>query len=454
MEDAFMCSSANEWQKYRIQELDNNSLKFPDMAWKVDGEVLYDSRSVYCFSTFFNMLFESETKMTKNVSYDENNIPIFSLDVKLNVFQSLRVFCHTGIVRYTRGETIVKTIDRYSAFHMYDVEGGKVALRSLISQKITPVNAIQAFEYAIGREDFDLLSIINEYIIQYAFLVLRHRNFQSIKRESMRDLILLMKDNSLNIKEMDLLEIIYNMCKKKISEKEFSDFKEPIDLMLFKFDELSMWDCINLESITIVDLIGFLNKYDKFMPNDMVVDTLKIMYNYEHDSSHTSKKRREFRLISSFPRDLNIQGGMGDPQGDVTQLDRDKIQIFYVFDYKNSSKVTYLPSTLFNDFSIRCSIHHLDKSLVFKGHIVKRSITEETHENAIITLKFVNFRHERWKKSIFNKKLDSCSEFEIPNALSYNAIDNGGGYLFDINNYPEFTEGSWLMMSLCIETHP
>jgi len=405
MEDGFLCSSVSDWQKQRILEIDTNTLKFPDMGWNIEGSILYDIRSMYSSSVFFNLLFESEKKMTKNVSYDENNLPIFTMDAKMTVFQTLRVFCHTGLVRFYRGESIVKTIERYSGFHMYGIDGGKYPLRTLISDKITPVNAIQAFEFAIGREDSELLCIINEYIINYAFLVFRHRNFQTIKRESLHDLILLMSNDSLNIKELDLLEAMYTLCKKKVT----------------------------------------------FMENEDIVSTLKTMYTNELSGS--SRKRKLFRLISSFPRNLNIQGTFDGPRGDVTHWDRDKIQIFYVFDF-NDKKEIHLPATVFNDWTVRCKMNHVEKNITVSGSITRGSLnlSHSADEDVSITLKFVNFKHDRWKKSVITKKLQARCEFDIPNILSYNSIEgiNGtGGYLFDINSYPEYNIGSWLMMSLC-----
>lgn len=455
MEDGFLCSSVSDWQKQRILEIDTNTLKFPDMGWNIEGSILYDIRSMYSSSVFFNLLFESEKKMTKNVSYDENNLPIFTMDAKMTVFQTLRVFCHTGLVRFYRGESIVKTIERYSGFHMYGIDGGKYPLRTLISDKITPVNAIQAFEFAIGREDSELLCIINEYIINYAFLVFRHRNFQTIKRESLHDLILLMSNDSLNIKELDLLEAMYTLCKKKVTEKDFSDeFHTPIQIMKFNFGGINMWDCVNLENISMKEFMGFIHKHDTFMENEDIVSTLKTMYTNELSGS--SRKRKLFRLISSFPRNLNIQGTFDGPRGDVTHWDRDKIQIFYVFDF-NDKKEIHLPATVFNDWTVRCKMNHVEKNITVSGSITRGSLnlSHSADEDVSITLKFVNFKHDRWKKSVITKKLQARCEFDIPNILSYNSIEgiNGtGGYLFDINSYPEYNIGSWLMMSLCIET--
>lgn len=443
MEDAFICSGTSEWQKYRITEINNNTIKNPDMAWDIDGEILYDSRSAYSLSSVFNCLFQNEKTLTKGISYDDENIPIFTIDAKMTNFQTIRIFCHTGLVRFNRGESIVKTIDRYSSFHMYDIEGGKLALRTLISQKLTPINAIQAFEYAIGREDSELLYIINDYIATYAFVVFRHRNFTNITRESLTDLILLMKKDSLNIKEMDLLESIYTLCQKKISEKEFSDFDTPVSLMMHKFEKISMWDCINIKSITLEEFMIFIERNENFMSDTQIVNTLRYIHNPQNPT-----KKRKFQVISSYPRNLNINGSSDGPQGDITHWDRDKIQIFYVFDY-NKKDITHLPSTILNDnWTIRSSIHYLDKGIYLKGNIFHSS-NEPGKLN--ITTKFVNFRHERWKKNTLDTQIKSQCEFEIPNMLSYNSIDNGGGYLFDVNRYPEYIEGSWLMMSLCIE---
>ena len=45
--DGYLFSGVYTYQKDRIKLLDNNSIPFPDMAWEIDGEILYDTRSVY-----------------------------------------------------------------------------------------------------------------------------------------------------------------------------------------------------------------------------------------------------------------------------------------------------------------------------------------------------------------------------------------------------------------------
>lgn len=453
-DDGYLCESVNEFQRVKIKTLDSNAVMYPDMAWEIDGELLYDTRSVYTSSPFFSILFE--TSMNRDIRKLENGVVVFSLDCKPQIFDVIRVFCHTGLVRFIRGETVLKTIERYSAFHYYGIDGGKFAIRKLISDKLTPSNATQAFEFAVGRDDTDLLKDITEYITNYAFLVFKHRNFLNLKRESMGYLSILCSENSLNITELDLLECLFKLCKKKITEKEYCDFENPIDIFKFKFGDNSLWDTIRLNSISMDKFMDFVKMYDTFMSNDDIVETLKIIHSPMDNNGN--KKRKRFQLVSSYPRNLNIDGSHG-PQGDITHWEKDKVQVFFTFDFSKKDTI-HMPSIVFRDWTIRCSVHNIDKHLCLKGSIVIGSLynQEEYDENIVITTKFVNFVHERWKKSVVTGGLKTLREFEIPNMISCHSIDGStasGGYLFDINKYPDYIDNgessSWLMMCLSIE---
>jgi len=53
--------------------------------------------------------------------------------------------------------------------------------------------------------------------------------------------------------------------------------------------------------------------------------------------------------------------------------------------------------------------------------------------------------------------MEKVFHFEIPNVISCNAIEGGpslgGGYLFDIKEYPNYRDGTWLMMSISVEEY-
>ena len=61
--DGYLFSGLYTYQKERIKLLDNNSVPFPDMAWEIDGKILYDTRSVYT-SSYFDVLFRTELTLS------------------------------------------------------------------------------------------------------------------------------------------------------------------------------------------------------------------------------------------------------------------------------------------------------------------------------------------------------------------------------------------------------
>jgi len=438
-----LCGSMYPWQRERIRCLDENDISYPDMAWKVDGRVLKDVKFMYTNSTFMSTIFS--TRMERGIEYDDNiGTHVFEIDEDFSIFESIRIYCHTGLVRFVKGETILKTLERYSAFHMYDIEGGKVTLRKLVTDNLTPTNATQAFEYAIHRDDKDLLHVITEYFVNYAFVIFRHKTFGNLRIESLPYLASICLENKLNIKEPDLLEYMYTLCEKKLGDKEYEEFKTPIDIMKHNFGKTSIWDSIRFDNITMQDFMAFVNRHDNCMGNDEIVSVMKNIY-----TSPSPKKRKRFQMISSYPRNLNILDN-GEAQGDISHWEMGKIQVFFVFDCAGRNDKIALPPTLFKEWNIRCNII-IGKCIQLKGNVTMDG--NNTKDEIRITAKVVNFKHDRWKKTTAICRPNEYG-FDMQNILSWTSIDgpNSEGYLFDMAKYPEYEEnGKWLMMSLMIE---
>ena len=452
MEVRHLCDAVDEWQRKRIQTLEENSVSYPDMAWKVEEEVLPDCKQVYSSSSFMTTLFE--TPMTSGSFQQADGLTVYPLDEKRHVFNMIRVFCHTGLIVFSKGETILRTIERYNAFHFYGIEEGKHVLKRLILDNLTPSNATMAFEYAVHRYDQDLLADIKTYITNYAFLIFRHKTFFNLRKESMIELVELCKSDDLNVLEIDLLSNLYRLCDKKVRDnKEFPEFNRAFDLLRHKFRDHSLWDVIRLTSISMEEFMRFVKNNDGCMNNDDIVAVMQTIYNPSQD---TIGKRKKFQTVSSYPRNLNFRAAQN-PQGDVAHWERDKVQAFFVFDFARKETIA-LPSISYGDRHVRCTVTPSDKTIGLRGHITSRRVFEESEAQYIsCSASIVNFRHDRWKKTSVSVKLTNPCEFEITNILSCNAIEGSSGtsstgYVFDVNKYPDYSEqGSWLMMSLSIE---
>lgn len=459
MEVGYLCDAVDEWQRKRIRSLEENSVSYPDMAWKVEDTILPDCRQVYSRSTFMNTLFQ--TPMTSGQEKSSENLTVYSLEEKHHVFNMIRVFCHTGLIVFSKGETIVHTIERYAAFHFYGIEEGKHVLKKLILDNLTPSNATMAFEYAVHRDDEDLLSDIKTYICNYAFLVFRHRNFFSLRRESMVELVELCKSDKLNVLEVDLLSNLYRLCDNKVGDKEYPDFSRAFDLLTHKFGEKSLWDVVRLTSISMEEFMLFVQKHPGAMNNDDIVSVMTTIYDSTNANPNQpgSKKRKKFQTVSSYPRNLNFRAAQN-PQGDVAHWERDKVQAFFVFDFGRKETVA-LPSIAYGDRHVRCTVTPSEKNIGLRGHVTSRNTSDSCGEPESVkfSASIVNFRHDRWKKTSVVVKLTNPCEFDISNILSCNAIEGSSGastgYVFDISKYPDYSEsGSWLMMSLSIEGNP
>lgn len=441
METQFLCGSVDDWQRRRIELLETNSVKYADVVWKVEGTFLPDCRQMYGESEFFGMLFE--TSLTKGVELHDG-VVVFSLEEKLYVFHMIRVFCHTGLVMYTKGESILRTIERYTAFRFYGIDQGKSVFRTLIRNTLTPLNAIQAFEYAIHRNDADILGDIEKYVCDYAFVVMRQRNFCNIKRESMQYVVALCTKNSLNISEYDLLTHLYRLCERKVGDKEYHDFPDAISILKNDFGNLgSLWGAIRLDRLSMAEFMEFTHKNPHAMTNDDIVESMSTIFKLSSSGCSTSSnKRKTFQAISSYPRNLKITPSTT-PQVDITRWERDKLQAFFVLPF-NDAETTQLPPIVAGDRRINCVVHHADKCLGLKGNIHSGTIETSADVNVNITVSIVNFRHDRWKKARASLNLSSTSMFDIPNILTWNAIEGASGtpsgYTFNLGKYPDYSD--------------
>ena len=456
------------WQNDTIDVLMSNNVEFFDMAWIFEGEYYKDCMHLYASrSTYFRSLFSSN--MRKGTTEYEGVIAykVGDLMGKKHIFDMVRIFCHTGIVRVEKGESILKTLDRYSAFHYYELSGGMEIVRKMIMDVINPTNAIQALEYALFSPvcDSDLLPEIKKYISIYAFVVFKHKSFYSVKLENIPGLSDICKRDDLNIREIDLLKCLYRLCERRVTSDKSDEFSTPWELMIHEFPDMgSLWSHLRVSSISVDEFLGFVHENDKCLSNDDIVSVLKFLYAKDSkDSSvdsgddilgsHVSRKRKRFQPISFYPRNLQLHG-FASPQTDISYWDDSRIKIFFTFDFSKKESVI-LPPTPFHDFVIHCTVYHSDKAVNVMGKIHARSIDTTPSGPVRITSSVVNFKHDRWRKKSVTCNLRGGIDFDMTNILSWNSIESvhpSSGYLYNLDKYPEFSsDGTWVMMSLSVE---
>lgn len=478
----------SRWQLETIEALQANDADFFDMAWLFDGVYYRDCRQLYASrSDYFKCLFSSS--MRKGTEEFEG-VTAYSVShpmSKRHIFDMMRVFCHTGMVQVDKGEPILKTMERYSAFHYYSLHGGMDVIRQLVMDVINPTNAIQALEYAMssavcaGDSDGDsnagLLSDIQDYISIYAFVVFKHKSFYALRADSISGVSQICARDDLNIKEIDLLKCVYKLCEKKVSvEKELGGFGSAWALMTHDAAERgsSLWSQIRLSSISMREFVKFIKENKQCFSSDNALKIITFLYscadadadataatdtppsnanaNDEVVGVHLSKKRKTFQPISFYPRNLEFHG-LASPQTDISYWDNSKIKLFVAFDFSSKEAMT-LPPVHFHSVFIHCTVYHADRSLNASGNIHGKTNKSDPSVNITVTASVVNFRHDRWRKKNVLASLSSGTAFKIPTILSSNTIGNNDthGYLFDIERYPEYSpKGTWILMSLCIE---
>ncbi len=479
----------SRWQAETIEALQANDADFFDMAWSFQGVFYKDCRRTYSLrSDYFKFLFCSE--MRKGTE-DFEGVTAYSVCgpmSKKHIFDMMRIFCHTGIVQVDKGEPILKTMERYSAFHYYGLRGGMDVIRHLVMDVINPTNAVHALEYAMnsavcsggdevggdaGRDgETGLLSDIKNYITIYAFVVFKHKSFLNLKPDSLWGVAQICTRDDLNIKEIDLLQCVYKLCDKKVAtEKELSAMGSAWDLMTHDFDNekgSSLWSQIRLSGISMRDFVKFIRENKNCFSSDNVVKIITFLYSCTETpdpmnttgedpndtvvGAHPTKKRKVFQPISFYPRNLEFHG-LASPQTDVSHWDDSKIKLFIAFDF-SSKETMALPPVQFHNFFIHCMVFHADKSLGVSGNIHGKTLSNDPTTEITVTSSVVNFKHDRWRKKSITTSLASGTAFKIPTILSWSTIGNNDtpGYQFDIERYPEYSpKGSWILMSLCIE---
>ena len=463
----------NEWQTDTIDSIKNNTVSYADMIWRTQDGDISDVRNVYASkSTFFDALFRN-TSMRKNIESD-GGINIYKVDgfmTKSYVFNMVRVFCHTGIVEFEKGESIVKTLDRYEAFHFYDLQGGIRVLHQKIMDQLNPSNAIQALEFASNSaiHTEQLLESIENFISVYAFVIFKHKSFPNANICCIPAIIRICKRDDLNITDIDLLRCIFRLCeKRKRHDKGFVQFSNSLEILKHDFGgEGSMWDSIRIDSISITDFMSFIHENGECFSSDATVGILKRIYSLNEESSNISltKKRKKFKPISFYPRELNING-LSSPQVDITYWDDNRVSVFFIVDYGSENK-TILPPTPFRDYLFHGTLDHSDKNIHMHCTIHRNpkhkidGIVGNLDNKVKVTISIVNFKHDRWKKTTTSVCMNSGVDFTVNNILSSNTIEGSkkteciseysGGYLFDIEKYPDYVEGSWMMIFFSIE---
>lgn len=457
----------SRWQEDTVKLLRSNDMEFFDMAWIFEGTFYKDCRQLYSSrSMYFNGLFRNDMRKSTAEFEGVTAYEVGGLMSKRYIFDMMRVFCHTGIVQYDKGEPVLQTMDRYSAFHYYGIEGGTSTIRKLLMEVINPTNAMSALEYALNSPvcESEILEDIENYIAIYAFVVFKHRSFGSVKFSNIPGLLNLCSRDDLNIKEVDLLRCMHKLCEKKASsDKDFVGLGNAWDVFTHEFSESgSLWNQLRISSMTMKEFMSFVKDHERFFSNDNIVEIIKFLFSKERQEvekqvddvigEHVSKKRKRFQPISFYPRMLQFHG-KASPQSEISYWDDSRIKMFFVFDYSDKNTVT-LPPTPFHNHIIHCTVFHSEKKINLRGMIHGRTLDVAPGGSIRITASVVNFRHDRWKKTAIVSDLSGGIDFEMNNILSLNTIENTdiSGYLFDIEKYPEYSpNGEWILMSLSVE---
>ncbi|CAM9090259.1 unnamed protein product [Ectocarpus sp. 12 AP-2014] len=498
----------SSWQAETIETLKCNNSDFFDMAWMFQGVFYKDCRHLYSSrSDYFKCLFLNDMRKGTEEFEGVKAYKVSDPMSKRHIFDMMRVFCHTGIVQVDKGEPILKTMERYSAFHYYSLRGGMDVIRQLVMDVINPSNAIQALEYAMnsvvcsGEDSSDrgLLSDISDYIAIYAFVVFKHKSFYALGFESIPGISQICARDDLNIREIDLLQCVFKLCEKRIhADKDGHDLRSTWELMTHNFSEpgSSLWSQLRLSSITMREFVKFIKENKDCFSSDNVVEIITFLYSCaeatggdgangehvsvdpEHDviGTQLSRKRKTFQAMSFYPRNLEFHG-FASPQTDISYWDDSKIKLFVAFDFAKKETVT-LPPVHFHNFFVHCTVYHADRSINVGVNIHGRtaasfssplsssssssspspsvllSPSSTAPTDVTITSSVVNFRHDRWRKKSVTASLVGGTAVKIPTILSWNTIGNNDtpGYLFDIDKYPEYCpKGSWILMSLCLE---
>jgi hypothetical protein len=482
----------DRWQAGTIAALNSNEIAYPDMAWVTEpvdtSRPAYDIRSLYAsrsdvFAAMFEACGEAGTASYRNGVAAV--VPRMGFMADPCVFRMIRVFCHTGIIEYNEGESVDALLSRYSACNFYDLKDGQRVLHNIIVSQLNPSNVMRAYENVLGKQllGTGLLEAIEDYLTTYAFVVFRHRTFAQFPVELYGELAKLCSRDDLNITESDLMSCLYNLCERRASESETA-----IEVMMRPLrTATSLWSTIRVASMTNSQFTEFMWKHPNAIPDGECVKVITFLHSISKrgdgamedyfkdddagavDEAAASKSallrqqqfarttpRRPFRPISFYPRSLQFIG-TSSPQVDTALWDKDHIKVFYAVNCSKREDVN-LPPIRYNGYFVHVTVYHADQCVHVRGTIHSDHRFCPTHEHTMkLTTSVVNFKHDRWRKKHAVFRAAAVNDFSIANLLSWSTVDKGkgkedSGYLFDIGKYPEYVQGSWMLLMSSLES--
>jgi len=489
-----------KWYASKVEVLDRNEMGNSDMAWKFHDTLFWDARHVYSEqSEYFKTLFS--TTMTRDIK-TEYGLPVVQVSgymQNIAIFRMIRIFCHTGTVEVSDGDSVENLLDFYFASDCYLLEGPLQLLHTMLVNQLSPTNVLKVYEILLKKgssEGRKLEEEVEDYIATYAFAVLKHKSFQLFPIELMGNMCAIFQRETLNILEKDLLWYVYLYCKHHTGNTgnaafavtSLCSFATPMEMMMYKWnDEASLWGCIRVKALTQDDISEFVYKNPNALDDSDTVNILNFLY-VIRDSIATgtpqtaveawknSRKmslvvqemctslepRFKFRVISCYPRNLQLYGTRS-PQTSIVYWDVHKWKAFVAIQHDSGPKVSLDP-ILFCKSYFHLELSHYENSIHILGraHPDQNSIVDTSIQTVKVAAKIVNFKHDRWKdkQTIVQLKKAEVSNFAINNILALSTVEkvkkkedgDSPGYLFEIGNYPQYKEGNWMMILISIET--
>jgi hypothetical protein len=482
-----------KWYASKIEVLDRNEMGNSDMAWKIHDNLFWDARHVYSEqSDYFKTLFS--TTMTRDIKTEDGLpvIPVSGYMQNIAIFRMIRIFCHTGTLEVSDGDSVENLLDFYFASDCYFLEGPLQLLHTMLVNQLSPTNVLKVYEILLKRpsEGRKLEQEVEDYIATYAFAVLKHKSFQVFPIELMGKMCAIFQRETLNILEKDLLWYVYLYCKHHASVTETStpSFATPMDMMMYKWDEgSSLWGCIRVKALTQDDISEFVYKNPDALDDSDTVNILNFLYVIRDSAGSVAPQiaieawknsrkmslvvqemctslepRFKFHVISCYPRNLQLYGTRS-PQTSIVYWDVHKFKAFVAIQYDSGPKVSLDP-ILFCKSYFHLELSHYENSIHIKGraHPDQNSIADSSVSTVKIAAKIVNFKHDRWKDkhTIVQLKRSEVSNFAINSILTMSTVEkvkkkedgDSTGYLFEIANYPQYKEGNWMLVLISIET--
>ena len=265
-------AARHEFVRKAVAALDSNSMKQPDMAWKVDGKMMWDYCGVYArLSPYFEALMKHEPRQeVDGTSLLVVNTSKAEYIKDPRILRGLRVYCHTGSVVYGRRDSPSTLLRRFMCFEMYGLPEAAEVMRLALRARLDAGSFVGLCD-AVSSTSSSVLGDLEDFARAKGVEVLTRAPPSHCARCSEATLAFIARvtaDDDFNCSEFELMDALYGLCLKRCkgdvtgaSQLLLAELNPPSDpptgRKRRRRERASMWDSVRVSGLTPASVVSF-----------------------------------------------------------------------------------------------------------------------------------------------------------------------------------------------------